>query len=64
MFCRYSVYITDAPRSAQWVISSGRCVSGLSKGTISLGSPWASGKGRTPMRLKISRAVRGMSPAG
>ena len=64
MFCRYSVYITEAPRSAQWVISKGRPVSGLSRGTISHSSPWASGKGRTPMRLKISRAGLGISLAG
>ena len=64
MFCRYSVYITDAPRKAQWVIVSGRPVCGLTSGTISASVPLTSGVGRTQTRLNTSRAGAGMSSAG
>ena len=64
MLCRYSVYITEAPRKAQWVISSGRPVCGLTSGTISASAPLTSGVGRIQTRLKTSRAGTGMSSAG
>ena len=64
MFARYSVYITDAPRSAQCVMSSALPLSGLASGNSSTSGPAASGSGRIQMRLKISRAGRGMSAAG
>ena len=51
MLARYSVYITEAPRSVQCVMFSGRPLSGLASGTISITGPAALGTGRIQMRL-------------
>ena len=50
MLARYSVYMTDAPRSAQYVMFSGWPVSGLASGVISTSGPAALGTGRIQMR--------------
>ena len=64
MLCRYSTYITEAPRSAQCVMFSGRCVAGFTSGTSASTGSAASGSGRTQIFVKLSRAGRGISSAG
>ena len=64
MFARYSVYITDAPRIVQNVMSSGASRSGFSNGTSSASPPETSCNGLIQIFLKISRAGSGISSGG
>ena len=50
MLARYSEYITDAPRSEQYVMTSGFPVSGLASGINSINGPAAFGTGLIQMR--------------
>ena len=51
MLAKYSVYMMEAPRSAQYVMFKGLPVSGLASGVISTSGPAASGTGLIQMRL-------------